>query len=130
MTTRVNNIEVADWDVQNYELGRHWPEAGDYELWHDKAIESVGRLIVVISDDSYSTNSGGTGLLVKGIRKDKLQQYNLGKLCPECGRPNPVRGDPTPFDGADSVASHLVDEHKWDAERARLWLRDRVEEVA
>lgn len=34
------------------------------------------------------------------------------------------------FDKADDVAIHLVDDHGWDTERARLWLRDQIEEQA
>jgi hypothetical protein len=34
------------------------------------------------------------------------------------------------FDRPDDLAIHLIDEHCWDSERARLWLRDTIEEQA
>lgn len=34
------------------------------------------------------------------------------------------------FGVPDDAAIHLVDTHQWDTERARLWLRDQVEEKA
>lgn len=122
--------KLPRWEVGTFELGRHWPETGDYAKWYADQVADFEKNHILFSTETYSTNSGGTGLLAHGILKSKAQAYEEGKLCPECGRPNPVQFDPTPFGGPDDVAIHLLDSHGWDYEKARLWLRDKVEEKA
>jgi hypothetical protein len=52
----------------------------------------------------------------------EMERRMAGKsICPVCFQA---------FDKPDDTAIHLVDVHVWDAEHGRLWLRDKIEEVA
>lgn len=57
----------------------------------------------------------------KKIRRQMERNNPNEVLCPVCFFMVPA---------ADEVAVHLISEHSWDYEKARLWLRDTIEEKA
>lgn len=59
-------------DVAVYDLGKFWPEMGEYDVWRENKLIIFSRHHVIISEETYSTNSGGVGLLVRGYKKDPI----------------------------------------------------------
>lgn len=112
---------ISKFKVEAYDLGKHWPETGDYQSWIHKKLVDFQTRYVYLSHETFSTNSGGTWLLAKGVPKKMIEDLEKGIIaCPHCY-----------FKGkADDVATHRVDKHFEDYEKIRLWLRGIIEEGA
>lgn len=108
-----------------YDLGKHWPETGDYQKWRASRIEDFKKHYHYFDHETFSTNTGGVILYAYGLPQDQFDGLMAGTRCPEY----PCLGHKE-IGKPDDVAIHLVDRHQWDAEKARLWLRDKVEEGA
>lgn len=124
-TLYIGKTEIPSFLVREYEGGKHWPEAGEWDVWLAEKLKGFEQSYIVIRHDAYSTYTGGTILLVTAITKSDFDALIAGTICPECGW-----GFMTTSKKPDDVACHLVDNHQWDDGKALAWLRDKIEEAA
>lgn len=111
---------IPAWEIQTYDMGRHWLADGDYQSWYNDKRANFEKHHVYMSEMTYSTNSGGVGLLFNGIKRGRYEAFIHGLACPECHSLKI-------YDAPDDTAIHLVEHDGWEYEKARLWLRGIVE---
>jgi hypothetical protein len=57
----------------------------------------------------------------KRLYRELVARYPHSSICPDCFKSSAK---------ADDTAAHLITDHEWDYEKARLWLRSQIERGA
>ncbi len=111
--------------LRAYDLGKHWPEAGDWQTWLAGKLADFKKHYEYLGHETASTNSGGTLLMAYGIPRKHFDGLMAGTECflYPCS-PHVSFTDPA------DLAIHLVDRHEWATDKAAAWLREKVESKA